>query len=309
MDIILHNYPQSPVAEKVRLGLGLKGAAWKDVLIPRIPPKPDLVALTGGYRRTPVMQIGADVYCDSQCILRELERRLPQPSFFPNDSQGLAWGLSRWGEQVFVESIKLILGAAGEALPQDFAQDRGRLYFGPDWRNQLQNFNQHLAPIVAQIRVHLSWVEQRLSMNASNFLFGNTPGLADLEIYYFVWFIRGRWAQGPEFLAQFVELVEWEDRMAAIGHGQMSPLCAPDALEIAKNSQVQTLEQNDSNDPQGLTLGMQVSIKPDIDGGEQATEGRILAINQDTISVLRKNDQVGEVCIHFPRAGYQVQVI
>ena len=45
--IILHNYPQSPVAEKVRLGLGLKNLAWSNVLIPRIPPKPDLVALTG----------------------------------------------------------------------------------------------------------------------------------------------------------------------------------------------------------------------------------------------------------------------
>ena len=67
-EIILHNYPASPVAEKVRKGLGLKGLAWRDVEIPRLPPKPDVVALTGGYRRTPVMQIGADIYCDSQCI-------------------------------------------------------------------------------------------------------------------------------------------------------------------------------------------------------------------------------------------------
>ena len=91
-EIILHHYPQSPVAEKVRVGLGIKGLAWASVEIPRIPPKPLLMPLTGGYRRTPVMQIGADIYCDSQCILREIERRHPQPSFYPGGADGMAWG-------------------------------------------------------------------------------------------------------------------------------------------------------------------------------------------------------------------------
>ena len=82
-DIILHHYETSPYSEKVRLGLGLKGLAWASVEIPIIMPKPDLTALTGGYRKTPVLQIGADIYCDSQLIMRELERRYPSPSFYP----------------------------------------------------------------------------------------------------------------------------------------------------------------------------------------------------------------------------------
>src|SRR5258708_30883688 len=82
-DIILHHYEISPYSEKVRLGLGLKGLAWGSVEIPVVMPKPDLTALTGGYRKTPVLQIGADIYCDSQFILRELERRHPTPSFYP----------------------------------------------------------------------------------------------------------------------------------------------------------------------------------------------------------------------------------
>ena len=44
-DIILHHYETSPYAEKVRLGLGLKGLAWASVEIPVIMPKPDLTAL------------------------------------------------------------------------------------------------------------------------------------------------------------------------------------------------------------------------------------------------------------------------
>jgi glutathione S-transferase len=51
--------------------------AWGSVEIPVIMPKPDLTALTGGYRKTPVLQIGADIYCDSQLIMRELEAAAP----------------------------------------------------------------------------------------------------------------------------------------------------------------------------------------------------------------------------------------
>jgi len=73
-ELILHHYPQSPFAEKARLMLGLKGLSWHSVLIPPVMPKPDLIALTGGYRRTPVLQVGADIYCDTALIARRLER-------------------------------------------------------------------------------------------------------------------------------------------------------------------------------------------------------------------------------------------
>ena len=131
-EIILHHYPQSPVAEKARVALGIKGLAWDSVIIPRVPPKPDLMPLTGGYRRTPVMQIGADIYCDSQCILRELERRHPEPSLIPGQSAGLVWGVSRWTDGPLLDlAVRVVLGAQAEDLPADFAADRGRLYLGP----------------------------------------------------------------------------------------------------------------------------------------------------------------------------------
>jgi glutathione S-transferase len=88
--IILHHFDESPFSEKIRIVFGLKDIAWTSVRISRIMPRPDLMPMTGGYRRTPVMQIGADIYCDSQCILRELERRFPQPSLLPGKDAGLA---------------------------------------------------------------------------------------------------------------------------------------------------------------------------------------------------------------------------
>ena len=154
-EIILHNYPQSPVAEKVRVALGIKGLAWKDVEIPRLPPKPMLTPLTGGYRRTPVMQIGADIFCDSQCIIRELDRRHPAPTFMPSADAGLMWCLSRWTDgALFDLSVKIVLGSAGDALPQEFAKDRGLLYLGEDWANKLKLANAQLPHLVLSL-IHI----------------------------------------------------------------------------------------------------------------------------------------------------------
>lgn len=83
-EMIIHHYPQSPVSEKIRMAMGFKKLSWRSVEQNRFPDRPELFQMTGGYRRLPVLQIGADLYCDTQCIFRELERRAPEPTFFPN---------------------------------------------------------------------------------------------------------------------------------------------------------------------------------------------------------------------------------
>src|SRR5438445_13808978 len=101
--LILHHYPQSPFAEKARLMLGLKGLAWDSVIIPRVMPKPDLVALTGGYRRTPVLQVGADIYCDTALIARRLERERPDPPLFPPGREAVAATLAQFADQALFQ--------------------------------------------------------------------------------------------------------------------------------------------------------------------------------------------------------------
>ncbi len=303
-DVILHHYPQSPVAEKVRVGLGIKGAEWHSVEIPRIPPKPDLMPLTGGYRRTPVMQIGADIYCDSQCILRELENRIPSPTFFPEGSIGLNWLLSRATEaDLFTHMIRVVLGANVADLPDAFANDRGRLYFGPEF--DLEQEAAILPHVLAQIRAHYGWVEQQLA-GGSKFLFGDAPGLADAAVYYLVWFLRGRWSGGPAFLSEFPALEAWEKRVEGLGHGTQTEMSAEAALEIARTSKPSEPITGDPLDPQGFKPGERVSVVPDVDGGDPAVKGAIHVITRDSIGILRDDPRVGEICIHFPRAGYRV---
>ena len=307
-DIILHNYPQSPVAEKVRVVLGIKGLTWHDVEIPRLPPKPLLTPLTGGYRRTPVLQIGADIYCDSQCIIRELDRRYPSTTTNPSANAGLMWCLSRWTDgDLFSLVIKIVLGAAGDNLPEDFAKDRGLLYFGQDWAAGLKQANAELPHLVAQLRAPFSWIEDTLS-DGRSFLLGSEPSIIDSQLYYSVWFIRGRWEGGPSLLAQFPQLERWESNVRAIGHGTSTAITGEEALAVALSSESLTKSQVADNDPQGLTVGAKVSIGPDMESGEQSVKGIVRSANADTITIEHTSDEVGTVCVHFPRTGYRVEV-
>ena len=305
-EIILHNYPQSPVAEKVRVALGIKQATWRSVEIPRIPPKPNLVKLTGGYRRTPVMQIGADIYCDSQHIMRILDGR-PGPTLQPR-VEGLIWCMSRWLDgEFFSLAVKLVLGSAGDGLPADFAEDRGRLYLGPDWAEKLKAANADLPHYAAQMRAPLSWLDDLLS-DGRSYLIGEEPGVLDAQVYHVVWFLRGRWDQGAAFLSEFENLAQWEETVRDLGHGAQSDMAPEEAIEIAAAASPTHAKGVAAGDPQGLTVGASVVIKPDVDGGEQPVEGTIWAANAEEVSVLRNDPDCGDLCVHFPRAGYRIDL-
>ncbi|MEE2980404.1 MAG: glutathione S-transferase family protein [Pseudomonadota bacterium] len=304
--IIIHHYPQSPVAEKLRVGLGIKELAWRSVEIPRLPPKPDLMPLTGGYRRIPVMQIGADIYCDSQCILRELERRFPAPSFFPDGNDGLAWGLARWTDDRLLDAVtRLVLGAGAGGLPEAYAADRCRLYFGPNWNTELHRID--LPHMTAQVRGQFGWFNQQLAGDRL-FLGGDQPGLADALAYYLVWFVRGHWDGGPGLLGRFPALGAWEQRIAAIGHGTPTDMDAAEALDVADAAEPAGPEGVATGDPQDLALGVAVTVVPDEDGGDPAVSGTVRYADGETIAILREDPRVGRVCVHFPCIGYRVTV-
>lgn len=108
-ELILHHYPTSPFAEKARLMLGFKQLSWRSVMIPPVMPKPDLTALTGGYRRTPVLQVGADIYCDTALIARRLEAEKATPALFPEGQEFTAATLAQWADSVlFLNAVSLV---------------------------------------------------------------------------------------------------------------------------------------------------------------------------------------------------------
>lgn len=301
-EVIFHHYPASPVSEKVRVALGIKGAAWRSVEVPRIPPKPDVMPLTGGYRRTPFLQIGADVFCDSHLVLRELERRLPDPR--PQlHAQGLQWMINRWSDSGFDAAVRVAMAANVDTLPEEFVRDRQRLFLGPtgDFRKLVPDL-QHNA---AQLRAQLAWIDERLA-GGPRFLLGEQPTFADASCYYLVWFTRGRWADGPALLGEFPALLAWEERVKAIGHGRSTPMTSAEALDVARAAQPALPQQIDADDPQKLEAGAAITVTPVTDSGEPSVAGRLHRLDRYAVGILREDARVGTVCVHFPRLGFRI---
>ena len=302
-DLILHHYPPSPMAEKARLALGFKGQSWRSVEVPRLPPKPDLLPLTGGYRRVPVLQAGADIYCDSQCILNELERRFPEPSFLPGSSAGVASAVARWADgTLFGQAVQIIVATAVGTMPEEWIKDRTQLMFGPGRR--VEELLEDLPYLTSQLRAQFGWVERCLQRHA--FVLGEEPSLADFALYPIVWVLRARWDGAAEVFFQLDAIEAWEKRVAAIGHGSPSDMESGEAVEAARAAEPQTPEWGEPHEVQDLRPGMRVSVCPSGLGGDPQVEGVIRFVSAETIALLHENDRVGTVCVNFPRVGYRV---
>ena len=300
-DIILHHYETSPYSEKVRLGLGLKGLAWASVEIPVIMPKPDLTALTGGYRKTPVLQIGADIYCDSQLIMRELERRHPTPSFYPA-GRGAADALAWWAEKTtFSPAAGILFAKKPDTLPAGFLEDRAKF----SGRNIDPAAMMAAVPnLLDQLRAHFDWLDQMLA-DGRSFLQGPAPSLADLAAYHPIWFLRQNFGSTAAPLDGFPGLTAWAERIAAIGHGRRSPITSQEALDAARAATSIASVTADAREPTGRTPGQTVSVTPD-DTGRDPVVGELIASAVHEIVIRRTDPAVGEVCVHFPRAGFVV---
>ena len=301
---ILHHFDLSPFAEKVRLMLGLKGLAWRSVEIPLVMPKPDLTALTGGYRKTPVLQIGADIYCDTRLIATELERRFPEPSLFPDGQQGLSLALCAWSDRAFFEpGAGLSMGMNRNGLPKAIIDDRKAFFNFMDF----DRLEVDLPHLTTQLLAHADLVDQQLADGRPHLL-GAVPGLADINAYFPVWMIRSNVPTAAALLQRFRHLGAWEERMRAIGHGDRTPLGSDAALAEAHSTGPLPGAGVDPADALGLGAGDLVQVTPD-DYGRIPVTGTLVTLQLREVAIRRIDPRAGEVVVHFPRMGYRVERI
>jgi glutathione S-transferase len=305
-DIILHHYRTSPFSEKVRLILGFKNLAWKSVDIPPIMPKPDLMPLTGGYRRTPVMQIGADIYCDTALIADVLERLQPAPSLYPEPHAGLAKTLAQWADStLFWTVIPYCFQPGGLAnifkdMPpehvQAFAADRAK------FRGSLPRMP--FPEAVAQLRELLTRLENMLA-DGKPYLLGAQASIADFSVYHAIWFVRDV-AVLPDILVGAPKVSAWADRMAAIGHGKPEKMTGEQALTISRESTPAGFDGRVSDDVYAKHLGQRVLIQP-ADYGIDPVEGELVFTDASEFALRRDDERAGTVVVHFPRLGFQLK--
>ena len=298
-DILFHQYDSSPFSEKVRVCLGIKGLAWGAVDEPVIMPKPELIALTGGYRRIPVLQIGADIYCDSQLIVRELERRYPTPTLFPVGDTGLGHATALWTDRtVFMAAVAIIFGGLGDQVPAAFIKDREALTGRPFDTAAMRAAVPHMT---RQLRAHAALLSEQLS-DGRAFLTGDRPGLADANAYYNLWFIRSAYPPAAATFEDLPHVSDWLERVQAIGHGQRSTVTQAEALRIARDASPTPIADYLGAD---TLVGQQVAVSAD-DYGRDQVRGTLIGASEHQLSVLRTDPELGQIVVHFPRIGFAI---
>ena len=301
-DLILHHYAGSPFSEKMRLIFGFKGLSWQSVNVPVIMPKPDVVALTGGYRRTPFLQIGADIYCDTALMCQVIEARHPTPSLYPAAAGGAAHLLAQWADSdLFWVAIPYTMQPAGLAsifagappeMLQAFAADRAAMTVGmkrPSTRDA-----------AAALQTYLGWLEQQL--DGRQYLCADVPSVADFSVAQSVWYIR-RAPPVAGILQPFTRVADWYERVAAFGHGRPSTLSSKAAIALARSSTPMALEVQAG---QGFEPGAAVTVSA-ADYASDAVSGELVGLSHERISLRRTDERAGTVHVHFPRIGYSLR--
>jgi glutathione S-transferase len=307
-DIILHQYATSPFSEKIRLLLGAKKLDWLAVEIPPILPKPDLLTLSGGYRRTPVMQIGADVYCDTALICEVLDRRTPTPPLYPHGQAACARLLAAWIDtELFTaivtylfqpDGVQAMLGHLSPTQVQAFVADRKAM------RGDTNALRMPLPEAIARLHATFARFEQQFAAGVAH-VAGAQLSVADFSLYHNVWFLH-RSPHLATILEAYPLLLAWYARLHACGHGRMRVVSADDAIEAARHAEPLPVVGAVVSATGGFAAGDAITVTP-TDYARDPVPGALVALTDDTVILRREDPRSGVLNVHFPRQGYQVR--
>lgn len=304
-DLIVHHYALSPFSEKVRAMLGYADLSWQSVTVGDMPPRPLLAPLAGGYRKIPVAQSGADIFCDTRIIAREIAELADKPELVAaNLDTPTQDFIARVDLELF---LACIISAGNLTLLRKVVKESS-------WLNLARLLWDRIAmgskakvktpgpkKMKQRVETHLADLETRLE--SQPFLFGDHPNAGDFSAYHSLWFQRDL-AEQPRF-KRFPRVVAWLDRLQAYGQGHSTSISADQALKQAQAATPRVLPS--STRDQAL-LDKVVRIAPD-DYGRTPVEGTLVASTDERWIVARDDNTVGRVHVHFPRQGFVIQAI
>ena len=301
--LILHHYEMSPFSEKVRAMLGYTQLPWQSAITREMPPRPMVARLAGGYRKIPVAQMGADVFCDSRIIASEIAALGNRPALALENCTAEA--------QTFVQRVDLevffacIMAGGSKELRATVRQSMSlwdiarfawdRINIGRTAKVKLPGIKQARPLLMA----HLQQVESMLA--AQPYLFGAEPCHADFSAYHSLWFVRDLGKK--RFIADYPNTTAWLDRIKAFGHGTRTEISGETALQIARDAKPRAIEEAATQD---AAIGRQVVIAPS-DYGRDGTEGTLVGSLPHRWILARDAADLGTVHVHFPKAGFVMQ--
>lgn len=298
-DLILHHYEVSPFSEKIRALLGYAQLPWQSVSVREFPPRPELDQLTGGYRKIPVAQMGADIFCDSRTISSEIAALADRPELaVENCDQEVQDFVARADLDVF---LACVLAANGRNLLRRMRREHSWLHVARlmlDRANMARKAKVKAAGPKEADRVLEDHLQRLEGMLEQDYLFGDQPNIGDFAAYHGLWFIRD--ASDSSRLAGYPEINAWMDRIAAFRHGRPSEISAADSLDQACHNQPRQLPESRNS-----SSGKAVTLAPS-DYGRQGVTGQLVASTEQRWILARKARDCGTVHVHFPKQGFML---
>lgn len=299
--LILHHGPLSPFSEKVRAMLGYTRLHWHSSPTLEVPPRPALALLTGGYRRMPVAQIGADIFCDTRIIAAEIARLTNTPSLAVENIDE--------SHQQFVHHVDSLVFQAGMTQSFNLTLIRNVLKVRSWWEfcrflwDRIIMTSRANTPPLKRSRAHAIMNQHIAALESQlhdDFLFGSHPIAADFSAYHTLWYLK-RLCQ-PQWLNTYPRVNAWMSRMETFGNGQPQIISASDAIEHARLAHPRAIASEDQQDP---LIGQAVSIAP-ADYAMTPTHGILVGSSSQRWILARSALEIGTVHVHFPKHGYQL---
>lgn len=301
--MILHHYKVSPFSEKIRAMLGYSNMNWQSANSPAAPPRPIIDPLAGGYRRIPIAQIGADIFCDTRQISTEIARLSGKPEL----------ALENCASEV-QDFVQLLDNEVFMAVATSGSTKHGLLllakHFTPwsayrllkDRAQMAKNSNLKRAnreASLALVSEQLATIETMLE-NAP-FLFGEQPNIADFAAYHVLWFKEK--TAGGNFLKEHPATAEWLQRIRDFGHAKSSRVTKAEVFATAKNAEPRVIPAELQN---GDLVGAAVSIAPN-DYALTPVTGTLVGNGTRSLVLARETADFGTIHVHFPTQGYDLK--
>ena len=295
---ILYHYPMSPFSEKIRATMGVLDTEWHSVTVPASPPRSDLSPFIGGYRRIPVLQVGAQFYCDSQLAYDALVERTSELRVLsPEDEH-----FRQWAE---TDVFFAVLSAQKPSTVMRFLIRelgvRGFLYFVRDRARMMRVSALNVLPTADSsnlIERYVAALSERLVDQA--FLSGLSPRYLDVCCYHPLWMAE---RVNSKACLHWPEPVRaWAKRMQALGHGSKLSTSDGDIEAAIRSDEVDMT--NWSLAP-GWRLGEAVVVSP-LDYGLDPSWGQLTSLCDQRIVIRRRALSGASIYLHFPRNGFSV---
>lgn len=301
-DLVLYHYAMSPFSEKVRAMLGYADLSWFSVIVKEMPPRPVLNILAGGYRKVPVAQLGADIFCDTRTIAAEIAQLTNRPELIlEQQSEEIQAFVQKVDLEIFLACV--IAASDGRMLRKLIRQTslintfrflKDRISMGR--KSSVKAVRG--AEAKAKVITHIGDLENRLNQD---YLFGDSPCIADFSAYHGLWFVCDL-AEKP-WLGDYPKTAAWMQRIKAFGHGQPHPLSEDEAIAMAHAPEPRALPTPDGSEH----IGTQVSIAP-TDYGREAAIGTLVWSGAHESVIARKVPEAGLLHVHFPKQGFRTRV-